>query len=222
MKRFKQWLLRKKNSGKCIFRKNTIISKSTIFCGKNYIGSGTSFKNSKLGFQSYVGDFSEVNNTVIGNYSCISHHVCVIEGQHPIGSHVSIHPAFYRNDFRNTYVQNSSFDDYKYINKEKRIACVIGSDVWIGSNTLILAGVTISDGAVVAAGSVVTKDVEPFTVVAGVPARIIKKRFPDSQIQKLIEMKWWNRDEDWIKKHANNFANIEAFLKNEENKGGCI
>ena len=70
---------------------------------------------------------------------------------------------------------------------------VIGNDVWIGFEAVILAGVTIGDGAVIAARAVVTKDVPPYTIVGGVPARPIRKRFPDAEIAQLLELKWW----DW-------------------------
>ena len=70
---------------------------------------------------------------------------------------------------------------------------VIGNDVWIGYEAVVLAGVTIGDGAIVAARAVVTKDVPPYTIVGGVPARPIRKRFPDAEIAQLLELKWW----DW-------------------------
>ena len=70
----------------------------------------------------------------------------------------------------------------------------IGNDVWIGLNATILDGVTIGDGAIVAAGAVVTKDVPPYAVVAGVPAKIIKYRFTESQIDFLLKFRWWEKD----------------------------
>lgn len=78
-------------------------------------------------------------------------------------------------------------DDYKK-------TVVIGNDVWIGSNAIVLQGVTIGDGAVVAAGAVVTKDVPSYTVVGGVPAKVIKKRFDSSIEKRLKESQWWNKD----------------------------
>ena len=84
---------------------------------------------------------------------------------------------------------------------------VIGNDVWIGYEAVILAGVTIGDGAVIGARAVVTKDVAPYTVVGGVPARPIKKRFSDGTIQRLLELRWW----DWPKERIR--ENLEAIQR---------
>ncbi len=84
---------------------------------------------------------------------------------------------------------------------------VLGNDVWIGYEAVILSGVTIGDGAVVGARAVVTKDVPPYTIVGGVPAKLIKKRFSDDIIAKLSEIRWWDRPEDWIK---NNLGAIQT------------
>lgn len=89
---------------------------------------------------------------------------------------------------------------------------IIGNDVWIGYEAVIMAGVTIGDGAVVATRSVVTKDVEPYTIVGGVPAKPIKKRFDDETVNSLVEIKWWDWDKEKIRE------NIEAIKSgNAEN-----
>ncbi|MHB8896350.1 MAG: CatB-related O-acetyltransferase, partial [Candidatus Geothermincolia bacterium] len=77
----------------------------------------------------------------------------------------------------------------------------IGNDVWIGSSVIILSGVRVGDGAAIGAGSVVTGDVEPYTIVAGNPARVIKKRFSDEVIEKLLEIRWWDWPEDKIRRN---------------------
>lgn len=84
---------------------------------------------------------------------------------------------------------------------------VIGNDVWIGYEAVILAGVTIGDGAVIGARAVVTKDVAPYTVVGGVPARPVKKRFSDGTIQRLLELRWWDWPEERIRE------NLEAIQR---------
>lgn len=77
----------------------------------------------------------------------------------------------------------------------------LGNDVWVGFEAVILSGVTIGDGAIIGARAVVTKDVEPYTIVGGVPARVIRRRFDDETIEKLLRFRWWDKDRDFIKSH---------------------
>ena len=81
--------------------------------------------------------------------------------------------------------------------------------MWLGYGTKILEGVTVGDGAVVAAGAVVTKDVPPYAIVGGVPAKVIKYRFSEEDIEYLLKLRWWDKAEEWIKVHAEYFENIE-------------
>lgn len=76
---------------------------------------------------------------------------------------------------------------------------IVGNDVWIGFEAVIMAGVTIGDGAIIGSRAVVTKDIEPYSIVGGVPAKLIRKRFTDSKIAELLELKWWNWDEEEIR-----------------------
>ena len=94
---------------------------------------------------------------------------------------------------------------------------VIGNDVWIGYEAVILAGVTIGDGAIIGARAVVTKDVPPYTVVGGVPAKPIRKRFPDDTINALLSMRWWDLPPEKILPRINDiqFGNLEKLLKNK-------
>ncbi len=78
---------------------------------------------------------------------------------------------------------------------------IIGNDVWIGYEAIIMAGVTVGDGAIIGTRAVVTKDVPPYTIVGGVPAKVIRKRFSDDVISTLLEAKWWDWPEEKIKKH---------------------
>ncbi len=94
-----------------------------------------------------------------------------------------------------TYPFNMFFNEYSDIDSHPRLKgnIVVGNDVWFGSDCKIMSGVTIGDGACIAANAVVTKDVSPYTIVGGVPAQVIRKRFPDEIIEKFMEIKWW----DW-------------------------
>lgn len=93
-------------------------------------------------------------------------------------------------------------------------AVVIGNDVWVGANTIILSGVTIGDGVVIAAGSVITKDIPPYAIVAGVPAKVIDYRFEANMIDSLMEIKWWSWDPDTIRARLDDiYGEPEAFVK---------
>ena len=213
MRRFKQFILRKillKNARK--LNKTVVVNRQTVLEGKNAIGKYSSIKNTQIGFQSFLGDNCRIDNTIIGKYSCISHNVVVVQGTHPLSKFVSIHPCFYSKSFYNSYVSEGFFDEFKYINKERRIACIIGNDVWIGYGAMIMSGVTIGDGAVVGAGAIVTKDVEPYSIVAGVPAKELRKRFDANTIEKLLNIKWWNRDEQYIISKKDLFRNVHCFI----------
>lgn len=91
---------------------------------------------------------------------------------------------------------------------------VIGNDVWIGYEAVIMQGVHIGDGAVIGTRSVVTKDVPPYTIVAGVPAKEIKRRFSEEVIEKLIELQWWNWDDEIVKRNLSNIIMGNIFMKN--------
>jgi len=138
-------------------------------------------------------------NLKVGKFCSIADGVKIILG----GEH--------RTDWVTTYPFNVVFDEFKYLkgHPSHKGDIVIGNDVWIGINSTILSGVTIGDGAVIALGSVVTKDVEPYSIVGGVPARLIRKRFDDKTIKKLLEIKWWDWNIDKIKKNMGYLLNPE-------------
>lgn len=89
----------------------------------------------------------------------------------------------------------------------------IGNDVWVGANAIIIAGVNIGNGAIIGAGAVVTKDVPPYAVVGGVPAKIIKYRFSEEQIEELEKIQWWDWDYKTICERFDDFLNIDDFIK---------
>ena len=89
----------------------------------------------------------------------------------------------------------------------------IQNDVWIGAGALLMDGVTIGNGAIVAARSVVTKDVPPYAIVGGTPAKLIRYRFDEDEIEFLEELQWWNKDLSWIEKHVGLFHDVQKFMK---------
>jgi len=187
------------------------LARNDYFGGRNYLSEGTEVFNSSIGFASYTAPNARLYNMRIGKYCCLGPEIDTIYGEHPTSSFVSVHPAFYslRNQNGFTYVDSNKFKEYRFA--DEKYSVVIGNDVWIGKRAMILEGVTIGDGAIVAAGAVVVKDVPPYAIVGGVPARVIKYRFDQEQIDFLLKLKWWDKDEKWIEKHAYAFSNIKVF-----------
>lgn len=109
-----------------------------------------------------------------------------------------------------------TFTNEQLYQEETRVdqhTAIIGNDVWIGEDARLLEGISIGNGAIVAAGAMVTKDVPQYAIVGGVPAKIIRYRFSDEQIAQLEELQWWNKDNKWLRSNVKAFADINVFLK---------
>lgn len=143
-----------------------------------------------------IGAFCSINSSVkLGT-----------EGNHPL-NFVTTHPILYHQKY-DFFDNTKLYIDLKDYNKK----ITIGNDVWIGARAIILPGVTIGDGAVVAAGAIVTKDIPPYAIVGGVPAKIIKYRFEKKIVEALLKIKWWEWDDKKIKKSSALFLDIEKFI----------
>lgn len=194
---------------------NAVIGKDVILEGRNLIAENTRVSNIELGYGSYISNDSYIYSTKIGKYSSIGPYTKIILGRHPSSDFVSTHPSFFSTNFVGgfTYVKNQRFEEYIYVDEENKFNVIIGNDVWIGANVNILEGVTIGDGAIVAAGATVTKNVPPYAIVGGVPAKVIRYRFNEYQVKNLLNIKWWNRNEEWIQKYAHEFNDINKLLE---------
>ncbi len=184
-----------------IMEQGSYLNKGSELAGRNYIGKDTRLSNVKVGYGSVVNRDCDLANTVIGRYCSVGSRIITELGSHPLdGKHVALHTAFYSTSKVHGYsfADKDTYDDEKYIDKEKKVQVVIGNDVWIGNGVSIVEGVTIGDGAAIAAGSVIIKDVEPYGVYGGVPAKKLKSRFPEDKIKTLLDSKWWDLDEDEI------------------------
>lgn len=203
---------------KVFFKAKTNISLSSTFEGQNIINKSSSFSG-YLGWGSYIGAECKID-AKIGRFCSIAGNVHTINGFHPSSIQVSTHPAFFSTARQNgtTFVKKSKFKELRYSDEENKYAVVIGNDVWIGYGAKILAGVKIGDGAIVAAGAVVTKNVEPYSIVGGVPARVIAKRFEDDDINFLLAIRWWDKPLEWIEKNAECFSDIKEFRSHIEGK----
>jgi acetyltransferase-like isoleucine patch superfamily enzyme len=204
------------------------------FVGNNVlIGDGSKLDKSHLGnfvrigknnhlyhadFQkhSYTGQNTVIMYSNIGKFCSISWNVTIGGAQHDY-KRITTH-AFLYNDF-------NQLNEGKVFYNRFDSVCNLGNDVWVGANSVILRGANIADGVVVGAGSVVTKSVPPYAIVVGNPAKIIKFRFSEHIIERLLELKWWEQDDDFIRKHCNLFAKeptdeiideLEAAIKTKE------
>ena len=148
----------------------------------------------------------EYASLTIGKYCSIARDVMMILGKHRIDT-ISTYPFKTLSKFWPE--ADRSIEDHS-----TKGDIIIGNDVWIGARANILSGVTIGSGAIIAAASVVTKDVPPYAIVAGNPARIIKYRFPEKTIQRLLSVAWWNWPEETIRSRMSLLMNddIETFL----------
>ncbi len=185
------------------------------FEGNNLLLTNTRVYQSKIGRFSYISSNSLISRTIIGRYSCIGNWVNTGVGRHPI-DFVSTHPLFHSSILSKSlgfqpYDVGEKYETHKILDSGFYVE--IGSDVWIGDHVVIMDGITIGNGAIIGTGSIVTKNVQPYEIVVGVPAKHLKYRFTKDKIEFLLSLKWWEKNEKWIKDNANLFSNIDDLLK---------
>lgn len=169
------------------------------------IGAGSQVVASEIGRFSYCGANCILVNVRVGKFTSIADQVLIGGATHAV-SHVSTSPVFHvgRNPFRRVFEPSPA---------PATPRTTVGNDVWIGHGAKIAAGVAIGDGAVVAMGAVVTSDVAPYTIVGGVPARLLKPRFPPELAQALAVLRWWDWDESRLAEYAGLFDDPEALIE---------
>ncbi len=198
-----------------IIGKGAYLYKGTTLEGRDCIGDRAELAHVSVGYSSFIGPGSVISNTKIGRYTCIAGLETAI-GRHPVkGENISVHPAFYSTaaQYGYTYVKESTYEEVFYTDKEEGYNITIGNDVWIGKGVMITDGVTIGDGAVIGARSLVKSDVPPYTIYAGSPAMKIGYRFDEETIEKLLEIRWWEKDAQWMKEHIELFPDPTAFIE---------
>lgn len=181
--------------------------KKTNLCEAVKIGPYTKLESVSVGRYSYISGHAELNNVEVGSFCSIGPKLINHLGNHPSRTFVSTSPVFYMPDAPiPSFATVETFPSYG--GKVK-----IGNDVWIGSEVLLMDGVTIGNGAIVAARSVVSRDVPPYAIVGGVPAKLIRYRFDEETIQQLEAFQWWDKEIEWIKSNVDAFQDVARFAK---------
>lgn len=179
---------------------------------------GATIINSKIGYKAFVSKNAFISNSVIGDYTSVGRNTTIVHTQ--LGKYCSIswnvtigatqHPLQRISSHAFPYIKRFGFveTDNRFTSKTS-----IGNDVWFGANSIVLPNISIGNGAVVGAGSVVTKDVPDFAIVAGIPAKIIKFRFGEEQVTALNAIQWWNLRPELIRE------NISLWQKDLDDEG---
>ena len=214
----KRWVLRLKWRGKLQFEQGCDIALQAQFEGMNKIYSHSSF-GGILGYGSYIGHHSSLT-AKIGRFCSISNHVICNAGIHPFQApFATTSPCFFSLRKQNgaTFATQQMLNEIKTTDNEGAFDCEIGNDVWICEGVFINGGIHIADGAVVLAHAVVTKDVPPYAIVGGVPAKIIGYRYDEATIKWLLNVQWWNNPIAWFRAHWSLLCDIDK-LKAYYNK----
>lgn len=169
-----------------------------------FIGPDSKLTDSMLGRHTYVSSNVQIRHSEIGAFCSIAPEVIIGMGSHPTDL-VSTHPAFYAiNKGYKTFGNDAGIVEYD--------GTSIGHDVWIGTRAMIPGGVEIGTGAIIAAGSVVTKNIEPYSIVGGVPAKFIRYRFGEEKRKKLLNSRWWELSEKELEESSQKYLNPSDFL----------
>lgn len=183
----------------------------------NMIGRHAHFFGT-LGYGSEIGDGCFLSAKV-GKFSSIGSRCKYTNATHPMKEpYVTTSSLFYstngiKSPTSKTFAKEQMFDEFRYYDKKKEIVNKIGSDVWIGLDVILIGGVEIGDGAVVLSRAVVTKDVPPYAIVGGIPAKVTGYRYDEETIKFLLRIKWWNNSHDWLKEHWRLMCDMNS-LKN--------
>lgn len=205
---FNNYLLEHSYKKKSLKLDNTCEIKHVSFGNYVTVRAHAKIYGSSLNDCSYVNKYTYISRATIGKFCSIAQDVKVgLGGTHPTRDFISTHPAFYSNnrEIQICFAKADIFEQYKQT--------IVGNDVWIGSNALIVDGLKIGNGAIVAVGSVVTNDVPDFAIVGGVPAKIIRYRFNPEEIEMINKSEWWNWSLEILEKYYSSFLNINDFKK---------
>lgn len=180
---------------------------STTFEPHCRLGGPAFIAGCTIGAFTYIEVGCRLSLTDVGRFCSIAPYTIIGMAEHPVATFVATHPAFYR---------HAPAYGYDFVDRDHHTELArtrIGNDVWIGAGACVRTGVTIGDGAVVGAGSVVTRDVPPYAIVVGAPARVVRHRFDEATVDLLTRTRWWDREIEWLREHAEQMRDVEAFSR---------
>lgn len=185
----------------------------TTFGAYVEIGRGSRLAHSHFEDYSYCDRFADIANTSIGKFSNIAAFVRIGATDHPMDK-ASLHHFHYRSD---DYFDDAEKDEAWFAHRRSR-RTIIGHDTWLGHGAQVRPGVTIGHGAVVAGGAIVTKDVPPYMIVAGLPAVPMRPRFAVNIADRMMALAWWDWPHDQLRGALDDFRNLSAnaFLERYE------
>jgi phosphonate metabolism protein (transferase hexapeptide repeat family) len=172
------------------------------------IGAGCSMRESSLGDYSYLAGEVSIVWTDIGKFCSIASHTRMNPGNHPTWRVTTSHCTYRRAQYG-----FDTEDDHEFFAWRKAHRCEVGHDVWMGHGTILTAGCKVGIGACIGAGSVITKDVPPFAIYGGVPAKLIKYRFDPRTIEQLMRIAYWDWDHETIKARFHDLLNVHTFIE---------
>lgn len=174
------------------------------------IGEGVSMVNVTFGDYSYASRFADLANAEIGKFCNIASFVRVGATDHPMDRAAQHHFLY-----RSAYYWDDAGDDAAFFAARAARTAHVGHDVWLGHGAMVMPEVRIGHGAVLAAKAVATRDVAPYTVVAGVPARVVRRRLPETVAERLMALAWWDWDHARLRGALDDFRSLgaEAFLE---------
>lgn len=183
---------------------------NSSFGGWCEVGEGSRIQNCTFDDYAYCDRYSDIANTTVGKFANIAAFTRIGPTDHPMGN-ASLHHFLYRS----SYYWDDAQDDPAFFSRRKARRTMLGHDCWIGHGAIIRPDVTIGIGAVVAAGAVVTRDVAPYMIVAGVPAMPLRERFPKAIAERLLALAWWDWDHGRLRAALDDFRALpaEAFLE---------
>jgi phosphonate metabolism protein (transferase hexapeptide repeat family) len=177
------------------------------------VGARTRLRETSLDDYSYIVEDGQADDTTIGKFCSIASHVRINPGNHPMERASQSHITY-----RASAYWPGEADEAAFFARRRALPVSIGHDVWIGHGAVILPGRRIGTGAVVGAGTILTRDVAPYTIVVGNPGRVVRRRFPEAIAERLQALAWWDWDHARLRRALPDFRalSIDAFLERYE------